>query len=399
MIAYNSTFLRNRAIAKKARQWEGRKLLSAEQGRAVAEKYRWDFYSPNVFIKILLFIFTCILISSGFTMYAQFFPVLFDSSGKSTLIFSCILFSVLCVGGLEILIKKNNIYRAGIDEGLLYSALGFTSVAIGLLFGNALNNNSDAVLFFLILTIPFLLGAVIRYADVFISLLLILCLYAVFFLLLLKLGEIAKMIMPFALMTASAPMYLFVNRQKKRDKLFFWKNCLLAMECIALLVFYMACNYYVIRESSIAFFDLNLNPGEDIPLAMVFYLLTAAVPFLYVWYGLRKKDKVLLWVGLLLVAMAALTFKNYFSLGHPEIVLTLAGSVMILTAYFSIRYLKINRYGITDAEDEERDNVLRSNAEALIIAQSFGQGKATGSSSGTDLGGGDFGGAGAGGKF
>ena len=154
------------------------------------------------------------------------------------------------------------------------------------------------------------------------------------------------------------------------------------------------------RESAISYFDLELMDGQDIPLAFFFYLFTALVPLLYVFYALKNKDKILLWSGLLLIALSALTFRNYFSLGHPEVILTLAGTLMILAAYFSIRYLKENRYGITDKEDEDDNNVMRSNAEALIVAQSFSKlPGAPPSDNGPEAGGGDFGGAGAGGKF
>jgi hypothetical protein len=60
------------------------------------------------------------------------------------------------------------------------------------------------------------------------------------------------MILPFALMLVSAPLYLTARKQGLREKLFYWKNCFAVFECLALLIFYLACNYVIIREASMA---------------------------------------------------------------------------------------------------------------------------------------------------
>ena len=397
MIAYNTTLLKNRALVKKAKQWYGQQLLSTEQMSSVLAKYDTAFYNPNLFIKVGLFIFTWIAIAAALGFYSMFFISVFSGSGKGLFVFTCFLFSVLCIIALELFIKNKKVYRSGIDECLLYTALGFLFSGMGIMFNDVLGDQTS-FLMLNILAAPFLIAAIIRYSDRFVSLVLVICLYSIFFLLLLKLGEIAKMIMPFALMLVSVPLYVTVKKQKQRPELFYWKNCLLVFECIALLIFYVAGNYFVIRESSIQFFHLELKPGEDIPLAFVFYILTAIVPLAYVYYGLKKKDKTLLWMGLILVAAAALTFKNYFSLGHPEITLTIAGAIMIAIAYAAIQYLKTPKHGITFKEEPDEDSFLRSNAEALLIAQTFTQ-QNTSPSNSTEFGGGTFGGGGAGEAF
>ena len=117
------------------------------------------------------------------------------------------------------------------------------------------------------------------------------------------------------------------------------------------------------------------------------------------FYGLKQKDKVLLWMGLLLVALSALTFKYYFSLGHPEISLTIAGIVMISIAYLSIRYLKTDKHHITFKEEIDEDNFLKLNAEALVMVQSFTQPITITNTSAEDFGGGGFGGGGSGSDF
>ncbi|MCE9540556.1 MAG: hypothetical protein K8R85_15250 [Bacteroidetes bacterium] len=397
MIAYDPSFLRNSSIVKKSKQWYSKQLISAEQMNSILKNYTTGFYSPNLFIKIGLFIFTFFAIAASVGFYSLFFLILNVNPQTGFLVFTCLLFSVGCVFLLEYFIKNKKVYRAGVDECLLYSALGFILIAIGMLINDGFEPSENALLF-CILAVPFLIAAIVRYADRFVTLIAAVCLYAIFFLSLLKLGEIAKLIMPFSLMIVSIPVYFFAIQQKQKETLFYWKKCIEIFELLALIVFYLAGNYFVIREASIAFFDMQLNDGENIPLAFIFYIFTAIIPLLYVYYGLKKKDKTLLWTGLLLIAAAVLTFKYYFSLGHPEITLTIAGMILIMVSYVCIKMLKTPKYGITFEEEPDEDNFLRSNAEALVIAQNFGAQSAE-TPSDTQFGGGGFGGAGSGGNF
>lgn len=399
MLAYNITFILNLAIVKKAKQWYSQQLISTEQMSTILKNYTSGFYTPPLFIKIGLFLFTFVAILAAVGFYSLFFSSLYSSSKKGFPVFTCFLFAVVCIAALELFIKEKKVYRSGIDECLLYTALVFLFSGFGILISDVADDQNN-FLFLNIIAAPILVAAVIRYSDQLVSLVLGLCIYTIFFLLLLKLGEIAKMIMPFALMLISAPIYSTVKKQKLREELFYWKNCLAVFECLALLVFYLACNYFIIREASIEFFHLKLDTGEDIPLAFIFYILTAIVPVAYVYYGLKKKDKILLWIGLVLIAAAVLTFKYYFSLGHPEITLTIAGAVMITIAYLAINYLKTPKHGLTFIEEPDEDHFLKSNAEALLIAQTFTPHSAPSSSTDPpEFGGGSFGGAGSSGAF
>jgi hypothetical protein len=303
---------------------------------------------------------------------------------------------VACFFILESFIKNKNIYNSGTDEALLYIGLIFLTLCVFLVTNEI---SSDSPLFFFSTALPFIAFAMIRYADRIITLALSFCVYAILFLLIMKFGDIAKLIMPFALMLFSAALYFQSKKYKTKSELFYWRSCIEVVEFLALIIFYMACNYYVIRESSVAFFNMDLQPGENIPLAFVFYILTAAVPLLYIYFGLKRKDKTLLWSGLVLLAASALTFKYYFSLGHPEIALTVAGIVLIIVAYYSIKYFKTPKYGITFEDQIDEDSFLKSNAEALIIVESLTQKSASVSQDGVEFGGGQSGGAGSGGSY
>ena len=97
--------------------------------------------------------------------------------------------------------------------------------------------------------------------------------------------------------------------------------------------------------------------------------------------------------------MSAITFKYYFSLGHPEVSLTIAGILLIAVAYFAINYFKIPKHGITFEEDIDANSFLRSNAEALLILEGMTQKTPETSENGFEFGGGQSGGAGSGGSY
>jgi hypothetical protein len=398
MIAYNKTALASLALLKKARLWYTKKLLTAEQFATITTSYNHGFYLPAFFIRAGLFVFTAFIISSALGSY------LILTSGFSNLdssffqIFNCLLFSVACTLALELVIKRKKTCHSGMDNSLLYAGLSFALSALYVVSG-LIAYQANVPLLYALLALPLLGAALVRYNDGLVALLFGICNYALLFLLLLKLGPVSKLLMPFAFMLLSVGIYLKTRQYAKQARFMYWQSSNAILQSLSLLLFYLAGNYFIIRESSVHFFDLQLAPGENVPFALLFYLLTAVVPLLYIYFGLTRKDRRLLHIGLLILAASVLTFKYYFSLGHPEITLTIAGLLMILIAYFTIRYLKTPKHGICFEEDTDEHSIFRTNAEALIIAQSLTQQHPTESQPGTAFGGGKFGGGGAGNEF
>ncbi|MBP9069658.1 MAG: hypothetical protein KBG47_09130 [Bacteroidia bacterium] len=399
MIAYNKILLSNMLIVKKAKQWFSRDLISGAQMASVLSKYPIEYFKPNIFIKVGLFLFTLFLIGAALGLFSLMSMGILvnNDSFEGYSIFVSIIFGGACVFFLEKFIQWRNWYSNGIDDALLYSALSFIFSAIAFSISNDLNDE-DGFLLMCFIYLPFLMVAAARYIDRVVTIFMIACMYCIFFSLIMKIGNAAKFIMPFAFMGLSAAFYFIVKKQMTLSSRTHYNGCFKVIKAISLIVFYVSGNYYVIRESSVEFFNLDLMEGQDIPMALIFYAFTAFVPLLYLFFGLRAKDKLLVWVALLLIAISALTFKYYFSLGHPEVSLTIAGLVMMALAYVSIKYLVTDKKGITFKDDPNEDNFLKTNAEALVIAQSFGT-HAQPTDTGVEMGGGEFGGGGSGNKF
>lgn len=397
MNAYPIHTLLNIAIIKKATLWYTHKLIPESHYSKIISHYRTDFYTPNVFVKIGLFIFVVFILLATMGIYSLFFSSFYSSHNNAFFIFTCLLFSIACFVVLELLIKEKKVYRAGADEALLYSGLLFLATAVYLVMDNI---TSPSVLLYAIAISPFIYVAVLRYADRLITLVFLGCLYIIFFLLVLKLGAFAKVMMPFALMLLSGAIYVQLKKLNRHPDLFYWKWCMVVGEFFTLVLFYVSCNYYVIRESSSLLFNMLLADGQDIPLAWLFYLLTAMVPLLYIYFGLKRKDKTLLWSGLWLLVFAVFTFRYYFDLGHPEVTLTVCGLILMAIAYFAIQYLKTPRHGLTFKEELDEHPTFKSNAEAMIVMEGFAQTTGNPVTSNTiDFGGGASGGGGSEGSY
>jgi hypothetical protein len=393
--AYNSNILFNTSVKRKAENWLAQKLITEEQFISISNYYNTYSYTPNIFVRIGLFIFTCFIVLASLGMYFLLFSSGFNT-GSGFYEITSLLYAIACFTALELLIRKKQVYKAGSDDALLY--VGLISISL-FIFSLMSSFETDSPIVFFSSLLPILFAACVRYADRLVTFAVTVCMYAIVFLIVQNLcGTFAKLIMPFAFMAFSAFLFFQLHYLHRKERMHYWHSCLALAKFVALLILYASGNYYIIRESGEEFFDLHLLPGQDIPLAVFFYVFTAVVPFIYVYLGLKNKDKILLWAGLLVFAAGAITFKYYFSMGHPEITLTLGGALLILIAYFSIQYFKKPRHGISFEEEQDADSFLKTNAEALIIMEGLKQ-ESPAIQNDFKFGGGQSGGAGSGGSF
>ncbi len=392
MIAYNKEYLDNASITDLAKKWLKQKLINGQAFEAIRQKYPVPLYTPNIFIRLGLFIFTLICLNAASAL-VLLFTAGFESSSVYNFGIRFFIHGIFILFFLENLVQKKKLFRSGIDEAFLYMGLSSIIGGVTMLFSELDLSFEDHLLLFCFIALPFLVAASIRYIDILTTVCSFVCAFLIVFLLVSKTGPFAKVIMPFLVMFLSAFVYLQAAKLRKQDRLRFWDSPLLILEILSLVLFYLAGNYFIVRTLSEELFSLQLEPGEDIPLAFFFYAYTVLIPGAYIYWGLKKKNRILLQTGLILVAASVLTFKYYYSLGHHEITFTISGSIMIAVAWLSIRYLKTPRHGITFAEDKEEKFLEKFDSEALIIAQSFSQTPTE--NNGPDFGGGKFGGGGA----
>jgi uncharacterized membrane protein (DUF485 family) len=399
-IAYQSQIFDDISIKETTEKWQKYELIESESLKDIASKHPLSFYSPGLFTRIGIFIFTWI----GYIALTGFVSLILadafrDVDFEKAFFLYALLHAGILFMGLEMVIKEKHTYKAGIDDAFLYGGLGalFTSIVSVFAMTGGVDMSTAVLLLIALITFPILTFAAIRYVDMLVAALAFINLLTIVFLALSLAGEVGKMLLSFVLMGVSAVVYFYVKKLKENPEARFWVNSLWLIELLSLLVFYVVGNYFVVRSLSEELFNMHLAQGEDIPLAFVFYVFTAVVPIIYVWKGLKHKDRTLLISGLILVVVAVLTFKYYFSLGHPEISLTIAGLVMVLIAYFATRYFKTPKFGVTYTEDKAMERGLL-NLESVVIGQTMNTGTQA-AHDGFQFGGGKSGGAGADGDF
>lgn len=382
--AYNPEWLQNLHIVKEAKQWMFSGLISKDQYNAIAEQHASNFYHPNIIIRILLLIATAVVLGAITGLL-----VLMFLQAEKILSFLSLIYGIGSMIVLDrVFIASKNHYKSGITEAILYHSVLF--IMLG--FVDMLAESPAPYAIVLTCLLAF---TAYRYLDL-ISTMGSLCAFAwLVFYLLYQAGSAMQQIIPIVFITLFTPLYFGFKQLKKKSAHEPWENCLIAAEAVCLLFIYTAGNYFVVRELSVNMMNLDLHEGQDIPLAFVFYGLTVLIPILYLYFGLKDKDLVLIRVSLAVLAFSVFTFKYYFSLGHHEITLTVSGLVLLGIAVSLLRWLKVPQYGYT------RENILNekwanSNAQAFIVSQTLGAVKAP---EVHQFGGGESGGGGAASKF
>lgn len=388
MIAYNNDWLNNLLLRHQADKAVDHNCITSTEKEQVYAAYPVGFYTPNVFVRIGLFVLTIVILI--FTM--GLISLLVLSSGSEKAFGGLFIFFGCCAyAALELMIKNKH-YRSGVDDALTWAA---GACIIGGLNGlSNISAQANALIVFLLALLLFL-----RFSASLMAAVAGLALLALLFFTLVKFGETAKAVTPFVLMIASAVLYFFSRQWLHSDKWKHYHSGLLLLSITALICFYAAGNYFVVREASVAMFNLYLKEGQDIPFGWLFWVFTVAVPVLYIVRGIQKKDAVLLRVGLLLVAVIIFTVRYYYHVLPAEIAMVLGGIVLIVLAYALIKYLQQPKYGFTCKEPKDKFFMDKLQVEGLLIAQTFSGPPQVPADTGTQFGGGSGSGGGASGQF
>jgi hypothetical protein len=385
--AYNKEWLYNLEVIKETKRWLKQEMITKEQFTSIEEKYKSAFYHPNFLIRILLIV-AALLALSGIT---GLLALMIADAGETAIFIGCIAYGLISFFVLEkFFIDSNKHYKSGVTEALLYHACGFT---LGGLIG--LTDGEEHTSFvFCILVFSF---CAVRYLDLVTTAMAFASLAGFIFYEFYEMGGIFKHIIPFVLIICFTPLYFYFHGLKKNRALSEWHYVMVLVEALSLLVVYAAGNYFVVRELSLELMDLYLEEGQDIPYAFLFYGLTVIIPLVYMYFGIKNKDIVLLRVSLFAFAFSVFTFKYYYGFGHPEISLTVAGALLTGVTLVLMNYLKIIRHGYT------RENLLQekwgsANIQGILISQTMGGNEIVSHDEFKGEGGG-FGGGGASGDF
>lgn len=389
LIAYNVTELEKRKVLQQAKDLYTSKVLSEEQWHQIKKQYPVKLYTPSIFMKVLLFIVSLI----GMMGVIEPIGILFNDMGESGYrILSFILGTLILYMTEKLVIKGHYHYKSGVTEAGVYSSLSMIAFA---LLGSSPSYLITCAFVGLLLTA----FAAIRYLNLVALVLAIGFMGWIIFQILTALGGIMEALMPFVFMAACATLYWYSIKLREEVKNVIFDDQFVLVKSMALLFFYVAGNYFVVRELSISLMGLQLSPQEDIPFALLFYLFTALIPLGYIGWGIKEKSILFIRIGLLTLALSVVTFKYYFSLGNPMLTVTICGALLIVTALVLFNYLKQIRNGFT-REILLHENWNSSDLTAFIASQTLGGHQMnTPKEDEVLFKGGSFGGAGAGGDW
>lgn len=361
IIAYNVAEVGKREVLSQAEDLYKSKFLSEQQWLNIRKVFASNLYTPSIFMKALFFIFSLIGMLTVIAPFAE----IFSDMGETGYRILSVIFGILIIFAIEKLsIKKLHHFKSGEIEAGIYSSLSLIAFAI-------LGSDPPSLIICAIIGCLLTAFAAIRYLDL-LSVVLALGFFGwLLFQTITAMGPTAEALMPFIFMGTSG--FLFWGSKKLQVKLnnVIFDDQFVIIASIALLFFYVAGNYFVVREMSISLLGLQVGPGDDIPFAMVFYLLTALVPMGYIYWGIQQKSILWIRMGLLTIALSIVTFKFYFLLAYPMLTVTILGAVLIVIALVLFNYLKQVRNGFT-REVLLHDKWQSSDLAAIIASQTLG---------------------------
>lgn len=383
MQIYKPSQLYHRYVQEQASGAVEEHLISDNSFQKIKEAYPDTLYTPNLFIRIALALLTAVAVLFS----AALFGLIFWSSASST-ISSLVFLAFMCYATLELFVQKKWFYNAGVDNMLMVAILAFISAAF---FVADFSFNTRLILAVLVLLCG---GLCLRFTDAFMA---VLC-YVFFFMFLftniIEFGSFARMLSPMLMMICSITLYAVFQRLRAAGSFSSYHDCYKAITLCALFSFYLSGNYFIVNELSIELFGGPLTTSRV--MAGMFWLFTIIIPPLYVSFGVVRKDKLLIRIGLLLIAAAVFTVRYYHAVFPLEISLFIAGMLLITASYVLIRYLNTPRYGYI-FRIKTADSIRAEQAESLITTERFGA--AAPVETGFEFGGGSAGGAGASGKY
>jgi hypothetical protein len=393
MISYSKTELDNTFLVAASKKLNQSGFIHFDQYKKLSKEILTLKTQDNLLIRLCLFVLGCIAYASVCGMLALFWSGISDynfDDGLNVLIF---IYALIGFGAMEIfMVKGNKLFGYGLDDAVLLGA----QLALGSGIAMVSDGNYFLISLFVALASVF---SYLRYLNI--PSLAVACLSCTASLAFLMLDyiEYGKSLLPFVLLLFAGFTYFIFRRILNNLQQPYYAKGILLAKSFCLILFYLAGNYFVVRELSYQLRENFYVKDTEIPFALFFWVFTFVVPTIYLVFGLLKKDKIMLWIGFLALGFSFFSFRVYHHVLSPEVALTMGGLLLFAIAYFAIKKLKIKEAGITFLPDRFTTENSLLNLEVLATASQFGVKPEINNPSPMEFGGGGFSGGGAGESF
>lgn len=355
MIAHDKILLRNTFLRDAAQSLRDGDFITKEQYSRLKNDLSVLRGHDNLLVRIGFFLIGELLYSSVVAAVSLFaVPAL----GMENYYWAVYVYALVGLGGSEILARQH-FFRHGLDDAFVLSFVCTFAFTVGM------NTQSPTLACIALFVAGAFAGA--RYLHTLSMVLALLGLFGFFCCLAFDLGVIPKGYVPLVGLLLAVVIYAVWYFLRANPKAYFYKHILRGMQVLGLVLGYVSVNYFAVRELSVALMDLALKPGDDIPFAWLFYLLTFALPMAYIWYGLRIKNKPMLWIGGAAFCASVLTIRYYYTMLLLEWALMLSGIFLFAIAYTLIKKLRHKESGITFERDRHSDKNTMLYAQAILV--------------------------------
>lgn len=385
MQAYNKTELENFFLAEEAEKLYNKKFLSKQRLSELTSQLMQLKSNSNVLFRFGFFLLGNFL----FSTVVGAFSVILLSIGGERFGLMAFFYAAIAYVGLEILVKLK-FFRHGLDDSFLLISQAAFLIGIGIT-----TESFSAVFAFMIVAGLFF---AVRFMHTISAVFAFIGLLGLFSSAIIEHNLLPKFYLSFVCFISAVLVYFTAVYFRKKENLYPYFKTLDVIRMVTLLLGYLAVNYLVVREIASELMDLEVSLDSDIPFAVVFYGLTFLIPLVYFFFGIKIKDKIILYAGLITLVLGFSSIRYYYSILPLEYVMVIAGVLLFGLAYFSIQKLKNKTEGVTFQPDRDTNNSFLLNAQVLMtVANATTPPPAN--SSPMDFGGGGFSGGGAGETF
>lgn len=385
MRAYNKVELENYFLAEEAEKLHNKKFLSKERLEELKKELNQLKSNSNSLFRFLFFLLGNFLFS---TVIGAFSVIIF-AMGTERFEIMAFFYAIVAYVGLEILVKMK-FFRHGLDDSFIIIAQIAFLIGVGI----ASESPSPVFVFMIILGLFFAIRFMHTISAVFVYIgLLGLASSAI-----LEHDLLPEFYLSFVCFIIAVLVYFTAVYFRKKESLYPYFKTLDVIRMVTLLLGYLAVNYLVVREIASELMHLDVSLESDIPFAVVFYGLTFLIPLVYFFFGIKRKDKIILYAGLITLVLGFSSIRYYYSILPLEYVMVIGGIVLFGLAYFSIQKLKNKTKGVTFQPDRDTNNSFLLNAQVLLTVANAAT-PPPANSSPMGFGGGGFSGGGAGDTF
>lgn len=334
MKAYSDNDLHNLYLREQLSEAYSNGCITAEQHKELHESATVNLYTPNIFIRIGLALLTIVIVSFSAGLVA-----LLTDGGGAPSVFS-IMLGGFSYGALELLLSAKKHYNSGVDNILLIATVLFIVTGVAIAFHD-LNTGANTAMYFTACIVCSYLcyrftDALMGAAAVVSLVMLSIVLFSSF--LPIPIAHLPALLVCFLI-------YRYANKIANNDSSIIYHSVFRSVALTALILFYLCGNILVIHEISS---ELTGNAGAIYFVSNIFYWTwTMLMPVVYISFGIRKRDIVLIRTGVLLVAVAVMTFRYYHSVMSVEAAMIIAGGLSLIISYFLIQYLRTPKHGFT----------------------------------------------------